>query len=289
MAGNPQTSVYDGLTTADGKWCGVVRTIPSRLIDPIRWRRPRMIFVCSMSDLFHETTPEEFIDEVFAAILAAPRHIFQLLTKRPQNMAKYFKPGKQDKVVKLAHKRYVEFRHHFADYHGEWPPSNAWLGVTAENQKCADERIPMLLQTPAAVHFVSAEPLLEPIDFTGWLYDFQKGEPPEGIARIATPPLSWVICGGESGPHARPCHPSWVRRIRDDCREAGVPWFFKGWGEYVQRKQMTLNQADLWRAKSGNLKDDPWADRPDEFLRLGKKAAGCTLDGRTWNEFPESL
>lgn len=203
-----------------------------RLDQPLRWKKPRRIFVCSMGDLFHDDAPMPFIDEILDVISATPHHTYILLTKRPEN---------------LEHKLYGF--HDDAPCRelggGDYLP-NLWLGVTAENQKAADERIPILLQIPAAVRFVSVEPMLERIEMddrwncprcngTGY---FQTdpyivrchgcSEPLEdrgtGIG------IDWVICGGETGPGARPMNPDWARDLRDQCTAAGVPFFFKKLG-----------------------------------------------------------
>lgn len=191
-----------------------------RLEIPLHWKKPRKIFVNSMSDLFHPAVPFDFVDEVFAAIWKADQHTYQILTKRPERMHDYFKRG---------------------NWMLDYPLSNVWLGVSCEDQKAADERIPWLLKTPAAVRFVSYEPALGPVDFETYI---EQGEYEE-------PPLDWIIAGGESGPGARPAHPDWFRSVRDQCVEAGVPFFFKQWGG------------------------------------VDKNAAGRLLDGREWNEYPE--
>lgn len=165
-----------------------------RLKEPLRWRSPQMVFTCSMSDLFHPQVPWSFIIAVFSVMEATPRHTYQVLTKRPGRMA--------------------YFANHVLPSRGyQWPP-NVWAGTSVEGQKYAP-RLDVLARVPAAVRFVSAEPLLENIDLRPWL---QSGV------------LHWVIVGGESGPRARPLHADWVRRIREDCAEAAVPFFFKQWG-----------------------------------------------------------
>jgi len=168
---------------------------PERLDQPLRWRKPRRVFVNSMSDLFHEDVPDSYIGSVFETMYNAPRHTFQVLTKRPGRMAE-FVGGVRRKV--------------FGDW---WPLPNVWLGTSVENQATADERIPHLLATPAAVRFLSCEPLLDPLQLAGWL--------PAGEG------IDWVIVGGESGPRARPMELAWVRAIRDQCAAASVPFFMK--------------------------------------------------------------
>jgi protein gp37 len=163
-----------------------------------------------------------------------------------------------------------------------WPLSNVWLGVTAEDQRRADERIPILVDLPAAVHYVSYEPACSAIDFTPWL------------AR-----LGWLIAGGESGPGASPSHPDWFRSARDQCTEAGVAFFFKQWGEWAPAADVTEDDAEISRfdhrewvgcswSNSSRPMWDQW-DAMDEgqcVARIGKKTAGRVLDGRTWDGFP---
>jgi len=175
---------------------------------------------------------------------------------------------------------------------------NVWLGVSVEDQRAADERIPLLLRTPAAVRFLSMEPLLGPVDLWEWVDPFRSGWP--------TPlEIDWVIAGGESGPGARPMHPDWVRSIRDQCTKAYVPFFFKQWGEWALGRRMIEIElpAYMEEAREGILTletIDPSSEagktryvavdkegRAFELLRVGKKAAGRLLDGREWNEYPE--
>jgi protein gp37 len=183
---------------------------PDKLDDPLHWRKPQRIFVCSMSDLFHEDVPTTFLDDIFARMWVLKHHQFIVLTKRPQDM--------QDYCTSLAEKLPVKhsgmFLSPFAPY---WPFPNVTLMVTAENQRRADERIPVLLQTPAAVRGVSLEPLLSPI----------------GLARLFPSAHGMrndrfqILCGAETGPRARPMQLDWARRVRDDCVEAGIPFWFK--------------------------------------------------------------
>ena len=211
-----------------------VRLHPERLDQPLRWRRPRRVFVVSMGDLFHQQVPDEFIDDVFARMFEAQHHTYLVLTKRPQRMLDY--------VHSYGPRCFIED----APY--------IWLGVTVEDQRAAEERIPLLLATPAAVRWVSVEPMLSEIDLSGGLRvswqcgkckryfagPWHKACPQCGIedywsgSHRFNPPsgqvgsgLSLVVCGGESGPHARPMDLAWARSLRDQCRAAGVPFFFK--------------------------------------------------------------
>jgi protein gp37 len=171
-----------------------------RLAKPERWRRPRRIFVCSMGDLFHGDVRVEWIDKMLAVMAECPQHTFMVLTKRAMN---------------IESKLYGEAPCRFLGAGGCLP--NLWLGVTAENQFRADKNVAELLKIPAALRFVSAEPLLGPVDLVS--------------AGLRPMNIDWVICGGETGPGARLVHPDWVRSLRDQCVAAGVPFFFKGWGD----------------------------------------------------------
>ena len=169
---------------------------PERIDQPLHWRKPRRIFVNSMSDLFHEQIPDEFLHQVFARMSAARQHIFQVLTKRPERMQRFCAYGK--------------------------PLPNVWLGVSCEDQATYAQRIPLLLETPAAVRFVSCEPLLGPIDLT-WV-----GNEFDHLSKTKYPAaLDWVIVGGESGPGFRPMNLDWARALVAQCHAASVPVFFK--------------------------------------------------------------
>ena len=225
------------------------------LMNPLKVKTPSIFFVNSMSDLFHEDVPAEFIAYVFNTMAAFPlvcrkkdcehddpncfmgesetNHTYQILTKRPERALKFFTeeiyevtnrwPGSYPLCVALG---------------DDWPLPNVWIGVSVEDQKAADERIPMLLQIPAAIRFISAEPLLGPIELNkydkelgiNWLTGLDENYPEEGINMK----LDWVIAGGESGKNknVRPMHPDWARGLRDQCKAAGVPFFFKQWGEF---------------------------------------------------------
>jgi protein gp37 len=258
---------YHG-TIADGRWTGKVRLEEDALTAPMRWRKPRRIFVCSMSDLFHPEVPDSYIGKIFGVMAEAHQHTFQVLTKRAQRMLEWSKS--------VAH--YPKGDRSKSPVPG-WPP-NVWLGVTAEDQKRVDERIPLLLQTPAAVRFVSCEPLLGPVDLAkaGAVWSDMNDKIIPGCRSIGTKEINWVIVGGESGPGARPMHPDWARGLRDQCQAAGVPFLFKQWGEWGPR---TGDQGvpDYAFFKGPGAECHVW--------RVGKKAAGRLMDGRTWDEFPK--
>lgn len=236
-----------------------------RLRDPLKWRKPSMIFVNSMSDLFHEKVPFEFIKQVFHIMSLAEQHTFLVLTKRPERMLEYFKWDG------------------FGSVSYAWP-NWIWLGVSVEDQKAADSRIPLLLQSPAKVKFLSCEPLLGPIMFKiDWL-PVLIGDGPEKF-----PGIDWVIAGGESGPNARPMHPQWPRYLRDRCQEADVPFFFKQWGEWAPPEDDCFGPNECGPLDGSCTDMRQIFSFPDGKImtRSGKGLAGRLLDGRKWNEYPE--
>lgn len=213
---------------------------PDRLEIPLRWRKPRRIFVCSMGDLFHESVPDDFIDKVFDTMAMCPQHTFQILTKRADRMRRWALLLPDRRGLSVPDNIQITWAGHL------YPLINVWLGVTAENQAMADERIPLLLQTPAAVRFVSCEPLLGPImidTFLGDLPEDNEGAPYPGK-------LDWVIAGTESGPGRRTAQIDWFKALCDQCVAARVPFYLK--------------QMDI----GGELVKCPG------------------LDGRQWLEFP---
>ena len=229
--GNPQTS---------GPGFGVA-VHPETLDAPLRWRKPRHVFVDSMGDLFHDAVPDEFIARVFAVMAATPQHTYQVLTKRPGRMRALVGRNEYESCSNLLD-ACVDEETALALYEADWPLPNVWLGVSAENQKWADVRIPVLLDTNAAVRFVSAEPILGPIDLLGDAEqpgpavvrtgfeirtDYGTGVEHDVDDQIG---IDWVIVGGESGPDARPMELRWVRDLRDQCQTAGVPLFVKQLG-----------------------------------------------------------
>lgn len=292
---------YAGLTEpskAGAVWNGKVAVAPDAILtQPLRWKRPRRIFVNSMSDLFHERVADETIDRVVAVMALTPHHTYQVLTKRADRMRQYFgalkcgegyrpyvrRPGwtardprDGDRVLLLKEGQ-------------TWPLPNVWLGVSAEDQRRAEERIPHLLATPAAVRWISAEPLIGPLRLDGWL----RSKPHDVT-------LDWVVAGGESGPGARPSHPDWFRVLRNQCSANGVPYFFKQWGAWApdgvnfvardtQAELGTVTMlaspgyAVAWRCRSepkGTITEG------DQLKNVGKGAAGNVLDGRTHQEWP---
>jgi protein gp37 len=223
-----------------------VLTHADRLLEPLSWRKPARVFVNSMSDLFHEDVPFDFIAAVFGVMAAVPRHTYQILTKRPQRMRDWFEWLATQECDPWTECHWEALQRDDADERlhrqssgatqGMWPLPNVWLGVSVENQHFADERIPLLLQTPAAVRFISAEPLLGPLALNAWL----DGNPdcpvfdPDCLSNdgechdaCEPPPIDWVIVGGESGPNARPFDIASARSVVSQCKAAGVPVFVK--------------------------------------------------------------
>jgi protein gp37 len=209
-----------GFTDENG-WSGKVDLREGRLTLPLDWSDPRRIFVNSLSDLFHEALDTTVIDKVFAIMALAPQHIYVVLTKRPKTAQPYIAdPATPGRIAKAME----EIAPGAAHAPPAWPLPNMWLGVTAENQKEADRRIPLLLETPAALRFIAAEPLLEKLDlkFGSWL------KPPDEGPRI-----DWVVAGGETGRKGAACDPEWARDLRDQCAKASTPFYWTQWGKHI--------------------------------------------------------
>lgn len=246
------------------------RTAPSTWAQPRRWNarceregKRERVFCASLADVFDNQVPGEWREDLWALIHDTPHLDWLLLTKRPQNIAKMLPPPElQDEP---------------------WPWGNVWLGTTVESQQEADRRIPHLLEVPAAVHFLSCEPLLGPVVLRPeWL---DRNHPKSwGIARIG-----WAIVGGESGPGARPMHPDWARSLRDQCAAAGVAFHFKQIGEWHWEAPAGAGEPQHWVCANGCLGDEARAMQGGSWKgvwRVGKKAAGRLLDGREHNEVP---
>lgn len=292
-----------------------------RVEEPLRWRRPQMVFVCSMGDLFHPEVPDQFIARVFGTMRYASHHTFMVLTKRPERMAAWFsqiweRPGEGYK--RFGHERRPGgIEGYIVAEADRWPLPNVWVGVTVENQEMANRRIPILLQVPAAARFVSAEPLLGPVDLSEWIKEVRYCERhgqlcDEGVTwdnngqllcKYCKSPverfrlLNLVIVGGETGPGARPMHPEWVRNIRDQCDAAGVAFFFKQWGEWMPHDGCWDEpHQKIIMAPDGEIREPyhGWGlDQREcgwEFMvRVGKKHAGRLLDSREWDEMPSQV
>jgi len=319
--GHGEATHYAGTTRkVNGKavWTGKLALAGDDvLLAPLKRKKPTTYFVNSMGDLFHEDCPDAWIDRVFAVMALCPHHTFQVLTKRAARMWEYLTAGRAESVG-LAMLTIVD-RIPYGHRQLPWPLSNVWLGVSTEDQKRADERIPELLATPAAVRFISAEPLLGGLDLTNIgsatstsarlginALTGDSGRPGRIVAPRCWPKLDWVIVGGESGPDARPMHPDWARALRDQCAAAGVSFFFKQWGAWAP-------QHPKWsRAESHAVANDgtnyrsadiayPNGRRYGEAIRaghdkahltsmyrVGKKAAGRLLDGVEHSALPEA-
>lgn len=291
---SPAIPHYRDLTKSvkgNAVWTGKLALAPDHILTaPLHWKKPRRIFVNSMGDLFHEDAPDEWIDKVFAVMALSPQHTFQVLTKRAERMRKYFAEGRE-----RMHTRWL-LKGSIPD---DFPLPNVWLGVSAERQQEADERIPHLLATPAAIRFVSAEPLLGPIDLGDRLRFWHEidCDLSENQARNLVPKarLDWVIVGGESGASARPMHPLWADEIREQCSRVGVPFFFKQWGSWAPQLYAHTENGETKRLiklvfdKNETIVD--YDDRkpphfPVNMKRVGKKRAGRLLDGKEHNGFP---
>lgn len=285
LSGNP---IYQGLAIrrpgAAPRFTGEIRTIPERLDQPARWRRPRRVFVNSVSDLFHPKVPTEFQVRVWAMMGATPRHTFQVLTKRPKVLrARLSDPAFQSAVrdemrrlVTVAGSVPLDDVFAGSVFRASWPFPNVWVGTSIESGTYA-WRADALRETPAAIRWISAEPLigsLSGLDLTG---------------------IDWLVAGGESGSQARPCHPGWVREIRDRCVDAAVPFLMKQWGEWAgayagvgigpHPHSTVLSDGRLLppgtRLGMDHLMHPVWVGR------VGKAKAGRSLDGEIWDQYPE--
>jgi protein gp37 len=258
-----------------------VRAWPERLMLPLSWRKPRRVFVNSMSDVWHDLVETDLIARAFAVMAVAERHTFQVLTKRPGRMHSMLgDAGFWDLVRAAAVELGAAAPAMSAVEEGKLP--NLWLGVSVESGKWAPVRLEKLAATTAgAVRFASCEPLLGELDLRPWL----SGS------------LDWVIAGGESGPGARPMHPEWARVLRDQCAEAGVPFFFKQWGAFAPEEALAqLDGSPRGALSLLDRRGRGWngmeALAPGDVVRLrrvGKGRAGRLLDGRVWDQFPAAM
>lgn len=292
---------------------------PDKLDDPFHWKKPSDVFVDSMGDLFHADVPDSFIIEAFARMWWAPEHTFIILTKRPDRM-----PDLMPLIEADLRQREQTLAELDEPTPLTWPLPNVWLIASVENQEAADRRVRDLLRTPAAVHGVSCEPLLglteldnictagtregtgefiNALSLEEWSEAEARAEMGEGFL----PTLDWVIAGGETGPGARPAHPEWFRSLRDQCKAAGVPFFFKSFGDWKPIGQMEDGECDALyhpapqrdseaarccKVETTVLQLDgsqrrEWPLGAMLMFRVGKKRAGRVLDGREYSEFPE--
>jgi protein gp37 len=238
-----------------GAFATVVRS-EDKLYAPLKWRTPRRVFVNSMSDLFHDDVPLSFIHRVWSVMARAPQHTFQILTKRHGRMRSIVGADSLRPTVEA-----------IVNDDLTWPLPNVWLGVSVEDQKWADIRIPALLDTPAAVRWISAEPLLGPIDLSRTDKD-----------ALVDGGLDWVVVGGESGPGARPMLREWATSLRQQCEAANVPFLFKQWGAWAP-------SPNGYPVSVVDTEGHEWQAR---MFRGPKAATGRTLDGQTWDQYPEA-
>jgi protein gp37 len=240
---------------------------PKREADAFGWRphKPR-VFCASLADWLDEEVPIEWLADLLELIGKTQNLDWLLLTKRPQNWSE---------------RMHAAFRAGFDgdEWVSQWLdgelPLNVWIGTTVEDQKRADERIPELLKIPARVRFLSCEPLLEKVDLSNHSPSREHGAWAKGD-------INWIICGGESGPNARPMHPAWARSLRDQCAAAGVAFFFKQWGEWLPGCQYRAGDKERLREKAQHS-----FDRGNHSWWVGKVAAGRLLDGKEHSEFPD--
>lgn len=243
-----------------------LRTSADNWGKPMQWNKKaakegvrRRVFCASLADVFedHPAIEPGWRADLGQVIQNTPHLDWLLLTKRPEN------------VYRMLPDFWINF------YEPYGMPKNVWIGTTVENQEQADKRIPELLKIPAPVRFLSCEPLLGPVDISRYLRCESCLDP--SVCWCADPLVNWVICGGESGPNARPMHPDWARSLRDQCQRAGVPFLFKQWGEY-------------WPGETGRLYRQETVDYSDgqPMVKIGKKDAGRILDGVEWNQYPMS-
>ncbi len=274
-----------------------VQLHPERLVTPLRWRKPRRIFVNSMSDLFHDDVPHELIAWVFAVMAWSPRHTYQVLTKRPARMRALLSSSRFHSLVDDAWyspdiAEHAGVQSEAGHPYDRWPLPNVWLGVSVESQKWADIRIPQLIDTPAAVRWISAEPLLGPVDLSAWmpgLCNCAIPLPPThviGCRAMTYRALDWVVVGGESGPGSRPMDPAWARDLRDQCTAAAVPFFYKQTGDWMPTGFGFGSFRDPDRLIGAPVDDLGFRQI---VRRVGKKQAGRELDGRTWDEYPKRV
>lgn len=274
---------FEGLvkeTSMGPRWSGKVIVRRAQLAWPLR-QRPRHCFVASMSDVFHEDLPELASQAIWGVMSVLPRFTFQALTKRPARAREILSRTTRSEAVSAAGKLIESMRDrnllHSLDaaiprHSRVWPPRNVWLGTSIEDQKRADKRLPDLIEAPAALRFVSVEPLLGDLSISRFLAP--RLELPRELG--APHGVRWVIVGGESGPGARPMHPEWARRVRDECRMIGTAFFFKQWGKYSPALVEAQDAIAVECPSNGRALMVPWSE----------DMVGRMLDGLVWNERP---
>lgn len=308
LAKNPKTAAKYAGVVDDGRWTGKISSADFSMFKSLP-KAPKRVFVGSMTDIFHDATGGKFHDienrkksnyflpKLFDIMESLSQYTFIILTKRPENMRQWIEFTLEACVDDIL--------------------PNLWLGVTVCNQAEADEKIPVLLQTPAALRFVSVEPMLGPVNFrledlVGQTWDTLRGvitAESAGLGIVTgcqqTSRLGWVICGGETGPGARPMHPEWIRGLRDQCAAAGASFFFEGWGEWAPRSNHPLHnygvsacavdpQCTRWdcirlteKGNNGNLLEHSGEGEEVYMQKVGKRRSGRLLDGIEYSQFPE--
>lgn len=266
LSGNPKTPQYKEVADTNG-WNGKTMFLPARLKQIDGWKKPSFVFIPSMGDIFHEDLSFNDIKHILDELKKHPKHIFLILTKRPHNAALFFANHKSEceNSIKYPH---------------------IWIGASIENQQTAKTRLPYLFQLPFAKHVVSYEPSVGGIDISMWINA-----------------VDWVICGGESGPGARPMHYSWVKSVMDQCQTAKTPFFFKQWGEYqpgshypgkcnfvvLKNGEYASWDNEDWKKMANKCNSEKeWTSlRPIVMSKVGKKQAGKEINGKTYQEYPK--
>lgn len=308
-------------TRYHGRKFSDVQTHPEDLTLPMKVRKPTTYFVAPRGDLFHKSVPFDFIDKALAVMALSERHTFLILTKRAERMHEYFATRPVTEMVGIEAEAISGLdRYHNNAPRWPWPLQNVWLGVTAGDQNTANERIPLLLQIPAALRYVSVEPMVGPVALTrirvsdDHYIDALNGYQEQGHPNDIWPldkTLDWVIVGGESGfaEGIRPMHPQWVTDLRDQCIAAGVPFMFKQWGEWVPRSDCYHTFEDgsdcasldpgctrwprvirlTYAGTDGRRLENTCTTGDDAFVqRVGKQFAGRLLNGVVWDQMPKT-
>jgi protein gp37 len=266
LAHRAMQPAHEGLTVLKSngvQWNGKVNIVPERLSVPLHWRKPRRVFICSMSDLFYDQVPFEYVAAVFAVMAACREHTFQVLTKRPKRMAEFLRwivgEGSRGYVWQTMFEYARQYDVDLSDRMGSpwpWPLPNVWLGTSAEDQRRYDERIVHLLDCPAAIRFLSCEPLLSRIEL-----GLGRNPPGQRMLRwdkSVCHDLHWVIAGGESGQKARPCAMEWIEEIIDECKRFDVACFVKQLGSTVVAEERAADTVEEAQAMLGPQKRDRW-------------------------------
>lgn len=307
---HPSRRNLTNMSKAGPVWNGITRFWEPALQQVLHWRRPRRIFWNAHGDLFHESVPLEWIDRCLAVMALTGQHTHQLLTKRPQRAFDYFTDAGgawnwKDKVRKLVDELKPSSLWNGSAYQAKYNLEksgilpNVWLGTSTEDQERAEERIPILLETPAAVHWISAEPLLGPLNLRHIDVGFGAIDALSG-GIVSEAHIDWVVVGGESGPGARPMHPDWARSLRDQCAQAGVAFLFKQWGAWLpgendgseplarwQDGQLGRHSSSVDERKAPEWRHFGTPGDPGAFaINVGKKAAGRLLDSVEHNGYP---